>query len=251
MSWEYSKLQSGFTSQVRDINLYKDEKCYTHHKQLFSPRDMVRCWDECLEKSDYHQRHMYIQQFNAHNHWKKRGLSIVPLKFGIGFSKGFYNQVGWKLLLYFSKVGCNSFFIWYKEHFQEQLQVYLMFYLPNRFHPLYVQGAALVNIFKDGSVLVSHGGTEMGQGINTKAIQVRLANNRKSYILENWCTMKTTYEFISSLLQIASRILKVPMSTIHIKETCTGNVPNAAPSAASFGTDAVGMAVKVKHYVDY
>lgn len=36
-----------------------------------------------------------------------------------------------------------------------------------------VQGAALVNIYKDGSVLVSHSGTDMGQGINTKAIQVR------------------------------------------------------------------------------
>lgn len=35
-----------------------------------------------------------------------------------------------------------------------------------------VQGAALVNIYKDGSLLVTHGGTEMGQGINTKAIQV-------------------------------------------------------------------------------
>uniref|UniRef100_A0A671NEV5 Aldehyde oxidase 5 n=1 Tax=Sinocyclocheilus anshuiensis TaxID=1608454 RepID=A0A671NEV5_9TELE len=153
--------------QVRDINMYKDEKCYTHHKQLFSPYDMVQCWNECLEKSDYTHRCLSIKQFNAHNHWKKRGISIVPLKFGIGFSKGFYNQ-----------------------------------------------GAALVNIYKDGSVPISHGGTEMGQVINTKAIQ------------------------------IASRILKVTMSSIHIKETCTGNVPNAAPSAASFGTDAVGMAVK-------
>uniref|UniRef100_A0A673KHJ7 Aldehyde oxidase 5 n=1 Tax=Sinocyclocheilus rhinocerous TaxID=307959 RepID=A0A673KHJ7_9TELE len=142
--------------QVRDINMYKDEKCYTHHKQLFSPYDMVRCWNECLEKSDYTHRCLSIKQFNAQNHWKKRGISIVPLKFGIGFSKGFYNQ-----------------------------------------------GAALVNIYKDGSVLISHGGTEP-----------------------------------------YSRILKVPVSSIHIKETCTGNVPNAAPSAASFGTDAVGMAVK-------
>ncbi|KTG38097.1 hypothetical protein cypCar_00048652, partial [Cyprinus carpio] len=114
-----------------------------------------------------------------------RGISIVPLKFGIGFSKGFYNQVGENVI---SNIGP---FIWNS-----------------------LQGAALVNIYKDGSVLISHGGTEMGQGINTKAIQ------------------------------IASRILKVPMSSIHIKETCTGNVPNAAPSAASFGTDAVGMAVK-------
>ncbi|KAI1884898.1 hypothetical protein AGOR_G00214620 [Albula goreensis] len=153
--------------KVRDINMYREEICYTHHKQLFSPRDMVRCWEECLEKSAYHNRRLAIAQFNANNRWKKRGICAQPIKFGVGFSKWFYNQ-----------------------------------------------GAALVNIFKDGSVLVSHGGTEMGQGLNTKAIQ------------------------------IASRVLKVPMALIHIKETCTGNVPNAAPSAASFGTDAVGMAVK-------
>nr|XP_029516105.1 aldehyde oxidase 1-like [Oncorhynchus nerka] len=153
--------------KVREINMYREEESYTHHKQLFSPRDMLRCWDECLDKAGYHDRLQAIQQFNTSNRWKKRGISAVPMKFGVGFSKGFFNQ-----------------------------------------------GAALVNIYKDGSVLVAHGGTEMGQGINTKA------------------------------LQIASRILKVPMSSIHIKETCTGNVPNAAPSAASFGTDAVGMAVK-------
>ncbi|KAI4874108.1 hypothetical protein NFI96_028851, partial [Prochilodus magdalenae] len=153
--------------QVREVNMYQDERSFTHYRQLFSPTDMLRCWAECLEKSHYKERLLAVQQFNSSSRWRKRGMSIVPLKFGIGFSKGFYNQ-----------------------------------------------GAALVNIYKDGSVLVSHGGTEMGQGINTKAIQ------------------------------IASRILKVPMSSIHVKETCTGNVPNAAPSAASFGTDAVGMAVK-------
>ncbi|KAJ8003641.1 hypothetical protein DPEC_G00150440 [Dallia pectoralis] len=153
--------------EVRAVNMYRDEECYTHYKQLFSPRDMLRCWDQCLDKAQYHDRLQAIQQFNVYNRWKKRGISAVPIKFGVGFSKGFYNQ-----------------------------------------------GAALVNIYKDGSVLVTHGGTEMGQGINTKAVQ------------------------------IASRILKLPMSSIHIKETCTGNVPNAAPSAASFGSDAVGMAVK-------
>uniref|UniRef100_A0A4W5P4Z6 Aldehyde oxidase 5 n=1 Tax=Hucho hucho TaxID=62062 RepID=A0A4W5P4Z6_9TELE len=153
--------------EVREINMYREEECYTHHKQLFSPRDMLRCWDECLDKAGYHHRLQAIQQFDTYNRWKKRGISAVPMKFGVGFSKGFYNQ-----------------------------------------------GAALVNIYKDGSVLVTHGGTEMGQGINTKA------------------------------LQISGCILKVPMSSNHIKETCMGNVPSAAPSAASFGTDAVGMAVK-------
>uniref|UniRef100_A0A3B4ULP1 Aldehyde oxidase 5 n=1 Tax=Seriola dumerili TaxID=41447 RepID=A0A3B4ULP1_SERDU len=153
--------------KVREINMYREQQCYTHYKQPFCPTDMVRCWDECLERADYQDRLRAIRLFNSSNRWKKRGIAAVPQKFGVGFSKGFYNQ-----------------------------------------------GAALVNIFKDGSVLVTHGGTEMGQGINTKATQ------------------------------IASRVLRVPMSSIFIKETCTGNVPNAAPSAASFGTDAVGMAVK-------
>lgn len=35
------------------------------------------------------------------------------------------------------------------------------------------QAAALVQIYTDGSVLVAHGGAELGQGINTKMIQVR------------------------------------------------------------------------------
>jgi len=37
---------------------------------------------------------------------------------------------------------------------------------------LFVQGAALVHIYLDGSVLVSHGGVESGQGLHTKMIQV-------------------------------------------------------------------------------
>lgn len=136
--------------------MYKEEKCFTHHKQLFSPHDMVRCWNECLEKSNYTQRCLYIEQFNAHNHWKKRGISIVPIKFGIGFSKGFYNQVH-----VCSLVWSFSFIQKYNYNIIQLLQFSWKF-----------QGAALVNIYKDGSVAISHGGTEMGQGINTKAIQV-------------------------------------------------------------------------------
>lgn len=36
----------------------------------------------------------------------------------------------------------------------------------------FLQAGALVIIYKDGSVLVTHGGTEMGQGLHTKMIQV-------------------------------------------------------------------------------
>ncbi|KAM9305618.1 aldehyde oxidase 1-like [Gastrophryne carolinensis] len=76
------------------------------------------------------------------------------------------------------------------------------------------QAAALVHIYHDGSVLVSHGGTEMGQGIHTK------------------------------ITQIASRELGIPISYIHICETNTAAVPNTIATAASVGTDVNGMAVK-------
>ncbi|CAH1792849.1 unnamed protein product, partial [Owenia fusiformis] len=82
---------------------------------------------------------------------------------------------------------------------------------PNR---VWWQGAALVNIYTDGSVWVSHGGIEMGQGLHTK------------------------------LIQVASKVLQVPQDNIHITETSTDCVPNATFTAGSTGSDIFGMAVK-------
>lgn len=75
------------------------------------------------------------------------------------------------------------------------------------------QSGAFVIVYLDGSVLVSHGGVEMGQGLHTKMIQV------------------------------ASRVLGVPMDTVHISETSTDKVPNTSPTAASASSDLNGMAV--------
>ncbi|XP_014399974.1 PREDICTED: aldehyde oxidase 4-like, partial [Myotis brandtii] len=74
--------------------------------------------------------------------------------------------------------------------------------------------AALVHIYTDGSVLVAHGGCEIGQGLYTKMIQV------------------------------ASRELNIPVSYIHLSETSTVTVPNASITAASMGTDINGRAVQ-------
>uniref|UniRef100_A0A9L0IGZ9 FAD-binding PCMH-type domain-containing protein n=1 Tax=Equus asinus TaxID=9793 RepID=A0A9L0IGZ9_EQUAS len=76
------------------------------------------------------------------------------------------------------------------------------------------QAAALVHIYLDGSVLVTHGGIEMGQGVHTKMIQV------------------------------ASRELRMPMSNVHLRGTSTETVPNANVSGASLVADLNGLAVK-------
>uniref|UniRef100_A0A8D0GBI8 FAD-binding PCMH-type domain-containing protein n=1 Tax=Sphenodon punctatus TaxID=8508 RepID=A0A8D0GBI8_SPHPU len=78
----------------------------------------------------------------------------------------------------------------------------------------YHQAAALVHIYLDGSVLVAHGGIELGQGINTK------------------------------MLQIASHELKLPLSYLHLSETSTVTVPNAVVTAGSIGADVNGKAVQ-------
>ncbi|XP_068009824.1 xanthine dehydrogenase/oxidase isoform X3 [Melanerpes formicivorus] len=79
--------------------------------------------------------------------------------------------------------------------------------------PFLNQAGALVHVYTDGSVLITHGGTEMGQGLHTKMIQV------------------------------ASRSLGVPTSKIYISETSTNTVPNTSPTAASVSADINGMAV--------
>nr|XP_020447838.1 aldehyde oxidase [Monopterus albus] len=152
--------------QIREMNMYKGPSV-THYKLEFSPENLQRCWEECKLKSDYSARCKAVDLFNQQNRWKKRGISIIPLKYGISFTDKFFNQA-----------------------------------------------AALVHIYRDGSVLVTHGGTELGQGVHTK------------------------------IQQVASRELHIPTSKIYISETSTGTVPNTCPSAASFGTDSNGLAVQ-------
>jgi xanthine dehydrogenase large subunit len=76
------------------------------------------------------------------------------------------------------------------------------------------QAGALVHVYKDGSVLITHGGTEMGQGLHTK------------------------------MLQVAATTLGVPLSTVRLAPTRTDKVPNTSATAASSGADLNGGAVK-------
>uniref|UniRef100_A0A8C4VBM8 Aldehyde oxidase 1 n=1 Tax=Falco tinnunculus TaxID=100819 RepID=A0A8C4VBM8_FALTI len=152
--------------KIREINMYKEIE-QTHFKQKLDPQNLIRCWNECMEKSAYYSRKTTIEEFNKQNYWKKKGIAVVPMKYPFGLGTRYLTQA-----------------------------------------------AALVHIYTDGSVLLTHGGIEMGQGIHTKMIQV------------------------------ASRELNIPMSYIHFCETSTTTIPNACASAGSAGTDVNGMAVK-------
>uniref|UniRef100_A0A3Q3BJF7 xanthine dehydrogenase n=1 Tax=Kryptolebias marmoratus TaxID=37003 RepID=A0A3Q3BJF7_KRYMA len=149
--------------EVRRFNLYLEGES-TPYNQILHGLTLDRCWDECLsQRKDFDRCCLLLRQ----NRWTKRGLAVVPTKFGISFTVNFLNQAG-----------------------------------------------ALVHVYRDGSVLLNHGGTEMGQGLHTKMVQV------------------------------ASRVLGVPCSKIHISETSTNTVINTSPTAASVSSDLNGAAVQ-------
>lgn len=103
-------------------NLYKKGQL-TPVKMPLTYCNIRELTSQLLQSTDYENRKQMVSSFNQANRWKKKGLSVVPMKFGIGWTGGNYT--------------------------------------------------ALVAIHGlDGSVSISHGGIESGQGINTKVIQV-------------------------------------------------------------------------------
>ena len=76
------------------------------------------------------------------------------------------------------------------------------------------QAGALLHVYKDGSVHLNHGGTEMGQGLFMKVAQV------------------------------VAEELQIDIDRIKISATHTGKVPNTSPTAASAGSDLNGMAAR-------
>ena len=79
---------------------------------------------------------------------------------------------------------------------------------------LFNQAGALVHVYTDGTVLLNHGGTEMGQGLFTKVAQVVAA------------------EF------------GLPLTAIRVSATDTSKVPNTSATAASASADLNGKAAQ-------
>ena len=79
---------------------------------------------------------------------------------------------------------------------------------------LFNQAGALVHVYTDGTVLVNHGGTEMGQGLFTK------------------------------VAQIVAREFGLPLHRVRASATDTSKVPNTSATAASAGSDLNGKAAQ-------
>ncbi|KZV50307.1 xanthine dehydrogenase 1-like [Dorcoceras hygrometricum] len=151
--------------EIREAN-FQSEGSVLHYGQIIEHCTLESLWNELKQSCDFSAARKEVEQFNLHNRWKKRGISIVPTKFGISFTAKFMNQAG-----------------------------------------------ALVQVYTDGTVLVTHGGVEMGQGLHTKVAQV------------------------------AASAFSIPLSSVFISETSTDKVPNASPTAASASSDMYGAAV--------
>ncbi|KAH7350995.1 putative xanthine dehydrogenase [Rhexocercosporidium sp. MPI-PUGE-AT-0058] len=151
--------------RLREINFYKPDE-ETHFNQSLKDWHVPLMYQQVQEEAGYAERREAITKFNAEHKWKKRGLALIPTKFGISFTALFLNQAG-----------------------------------------------ALVHIYHDGSVLVAHGGTEMGQGLHTK------------------------------MTMIAAEALGVPLQDVFISETATNTVANTSSTAASASSDLNGYAI--------
>ena len=151
---------------IRSINLFK-EGDKTHYGQVLELWNIPRIFDELVQSSDFIRRQTLVKEFNDQNKYHKRGISLIPNKFGIGFAVQFLNQAG-----------------------------------------------ALVHIYKDGSVVLSHGGIELGQGLHTKMILV------------------------------AAEVLGCQIDRIRISETATDKSNNISPTGGSVSSDLNGMAIQ-------
>jgi xanthine dehydrogenase large subunit len=138
----------------------------TQYNQLIEDWVGDQVIDQVEQESKYAERRAALQAFNAKSKTRKRGMALVPLKFGISFTATHLNQ-----------------------------------------------GGALLVIYMDGSVSCNHGGTEMGQGLNTK------------------------------MAQVCADGLGISVDKVRITATDSQKVPNASATSASSGADINGAAI--------
>lgn len=153
-------------SEIQKKNLLRTGDEFPYGQKAES--EAKNCWSEAEDIYEIKKLRKQVKKFNAENKLLKKGISFMPICFGISFTKTFMNQA-----------------------------------------------RALVHIYTDGSVGVSTGAVEMGQGVNTK------------------------------MAQVAATIFSLSLSKIKIHTTNTFRIANTSPSAASATADLNGKAVQM------
>jgi xanthine dehydrogenase large subunit len=126
------------------------------------------CWEKADELYNIERLQKEVAAFNAANPLYKKGIALMPVCFGISFTKTLMNQA-----------------------------------------------RSLVHVYTDGSVGISTGAVEMGQGVNTK------------------------------MLQVAARVFSIDPSRIKVNTTNTYRIANTSPTAASAAADLNGKATEI------
>jgi len=149
---------------IQERNLIEDGYVF-HYGQKLGSSNMRRAWKEGKRHFRLDETKRRIDAFNAANPLVKKGYALMPVCFGISFTKTFLNQ-----------------------------------------------GSSLAHIYTDGSVSVSTGGIEMGQGVS------------------------------SNMVAIVARAFGIDPARVQCNSTNTSRIANISPSAASATTDLNGNA---------
>lgn len=153
-------------SEIQQKNLVKTGDEFPYGQKMVS--EAAECWDKAISLYDVQELKNDIAVFNASNSLYKKGISFMPICFGISFTKILMNQA-----------------------------------------------RALVHVYMDGSVNLSTGAVEMGQGVNTK------------------------------MLQVAATVFSISPDKVKLSSTNTYRIANTSPSAASATADLNGKAVQI------
>ena len=130
--------------------------------------DAITTWEQGDAKYKFERLQKEVDEFNASSKYLKRGVAIMPVCFGISFTKTPMNQA-----------------------------------------------RSLVHVYTDGSVAVSTGAVEMGQGVNTK------------------------------IAQVAANVFGLPIDRVKVHTTNTLRIANTSPTAASAAADLNGKATQI------
>ena len=153
-------------SEIQRKNLINDGDEFPYGQ--IAESEAITSWTQADEKYDFAKLNKEADEFNAQNKFIKKGVALMPVCFGISFTKTPMNQA-----------------------------------------------RSLVHVYTDGSVAISTGAVEMGQGVNTK------------------------------IAQVAARIFSLPIDRIKVHTTNTLRIANTSPTAASAAADLNGRATQI------